>query len=264
MELHLAAFFGFLLATLAVTSFGAPVEQSIKNHSCGHAIRTASNTGNHGGRHGTAKLICGVGHQIALAMAHFNKEKKIINNYYNEVQPIQKESFMYDWLPQNQSVWYRKETRSIKRGMKVKKVFEKFMSSLQIFSATFEELKKFRLGEKEEKEEKDRYNIIDNIHTELIRVLCEVEWTLMCLNAIPPEGKAENILSKTENWNKNPKGTMLKVQDWGVILFFKAYLKDWEAIVNSLKKKNSCKLTAHNNKEKKSKKQKTKGKNHAS
>ena len=44
------------------------------------------------------------------------------------------------------------------------------MSSLQIFSATFEELKKFRLGEKEEKEEKDRYNIIDNIHTELIRV----------------------------------------------------------------------------------------------
>jgi len=84
-RLFFTAFFGFLLATLAVTSFGAPVEQSIKNHSCGHAIRTASNTGNHGGRHGTAKLICGVGHQIALAMAHFNKEKKIINNYYNEV-----------------------------------------------------------------------------------------------------------------------------------------------------------------------------------
>jgi len=55
-------------------------------------------------------------------------------------------------------------------ALQVKKVFEKFMSSLQIFSATFEELKKFRLGEKEEKEEKDRYNIIDNIHTELIRV----------------------------------------------------------------------------------------------
>ena len=39
--------------------------------------------------------------------------------FLSQVQPIQKESFMYDWLPQNQSVWYRKETRSIKRGMKV-------------------------------------------------------------------------------------------------------------------------------------------------
>jgi len=79
------AIFGFLLATLAVTSFGAPVERRILNHSCGRAIWDKSNTGKPGVRHGVAQLIKAVENQIAVAIRHFKDEKKNINDYYKEV-----------------------------------------------------------------------------------------------------------------------------------------------------------------------------------
>jgi hypothetical protein len=80
-----SAIFGFLLATLAVTSFGAPVEPSIWNHSCGHGVMTASNTDRLRVRHGVTKLIKVVKDQIAVAITHFKKEKKNINEYYKGV-----------------------------------------------------------------------------------------------------------------------------------------------------------------------------------
>ena len=80
----------------------------------------------------------------------------------------------------------------------------------------------------------------------------------MCLNETTPEGEGENVLSKTNHWNKNPNATFLPVQDWGVISFFEAYLKHWKVIVNKLNKVNGC-----TNKKKKSNSQKTKGKKHA-
>jgi len=79
------AIFGFLLATLAVTSFGAPVERSIWNHSCGYAMKAESNTGILGVRHGAAKQINVVGNQIAIAISHVNTKRKIINKFYNAV-----------------------------------------------------------------------------------------------------------------------------------------------------------------------------------
>lgn len=262
MELHLAAIFGFLLATLAVTSFGAPVERSIWNHSCGYAMKAESNTGNLGVRHGAAKQINVVGNQIAIAISHVNTKRKIINKFYNDVVHMEKKTYNYDWLPENGTAWYLKEACSLKRDTKVKKVFQKFKSSLQIFTATFEEMKKFGQDE-EEKNKKDRSVIIDNIHAHLTQVLCEVEWSLMCLNATKPEGEAENFLSK-KIWNESLKGTMLILQDWGVFLYLEEYLKEWKVIVNSLKKKNSCKWIEHTTKQKKPKRQKTKGKKHAS
>jgi hypothetical protein len=79
------AVFVFLLATLAATSFGAPVERSIWNHSCGHAVRTESHTGKHRVRHGVANMTEVVKRQIAVAITHFKNEKKIINTYYDGV-----------------------------------------------------------------------------------------------------------------------------------------------------------------------------------
>jgi len=85
----------------------------------------------------------------------------------------------------------------------------------------------------------------------------------MCLNENTPEGKGEHFLSKTNSWNKKPDATGLLLQDWGVFSFFEAFLKDWDVIINSLNKKNACKWTARATREKKPKRQKTKGKNHA-
>ena len=81
----------------------------------------------------------------------------------------------------------------------------------------------------------------------------------MCLNETTPEGKWENFVSKTEYWDKNPDTTALLKQDWGVISFFEAYLKDWDVILKSLNKENGC-----TTKKRKQKRQKAKGKNHAS
>jgi hypothetical protein len=84
----------------------------------------------------------------------------------------------------------------------------------------------------------------------------------MCLNATTPETVAEDFLSKTENWNNKARGTMVLMQDWGVMLFYEAYLTEFNVIVNSLNKGNACKGIIRTNKKKKPKKQKTKGKKH--
>jgi hypothetical protein len=83
------AIFGFLLVTLAVTSFGAPVERRTSNHPCGHAV----NTGKHGGRHGLAKMIDVVKCQLAIVITHFKDKtnNKTLNDYYVKV------SFRLKW-----------------------------------------------------------------------------------------------------------------------------------------------------------------------
>jgi hypothetical protein len=85
--LFFTAVFGFLLATLAVTSFGAPVERRTSNHSCGHAVRNESNTGKPGGRHGLAKMIDVVKCQLAIVITHFKDRRndKTLNDYYVKV-----------------------------------------------------------------------------------------------------------------------------------------------------------------------------------
>ena len=82
---------GFLLATLAVTCYGAPVERSILHHACGRAVRTEPKAGKPGGRHSLAKLICPVKEQMGIAVAYFKKENETINEYYKEV------SFRLKW-----------------------------------------------------------------------------------------------------------------------------------------------------------------------
>ena len=81
------AILGFLLATLAVTSFGAPVEgikQSILN-SCGETIKAKSKTSQPVVRHGATKLMNPVKHQMAVAITHFKEKKKTIDAYYKKV-----------------------------------------------------------------------------------------------------------------------------------------------------------------------------------
>ena len=77
--------FGFLLATLTVTSFGLPVYPGTWNHSCGHAVRNKSNSSRPEVRHGVAKMIGVVKYQIGVAISHLKSEKKNIRTFYNEV-----------------------------------------------------------------------------------------------------------------------------------------------------------------------------------
>jgi len=84
----------------------------------------------------------------------------------------------------------------------------------------------------------------------------------MCLNETTPQGEAGNFVPKKRNFNESATGTMLEVQDWGVILFFETYLKEWDVIIKSLNKKDSCKWIARNTKAKKPKTKKTKEKTH--
>jgi hypothetical protein len=85
------------------------------------------------------------------------------------------------------------------------------------------------------------------------QVLCEVEWALECLKTTIPERVGEDFISTKKEWVNNPDTTSLLLQDWGVILRFQKFLKDWNRIVDLLNEKTVCKRTPKNNKTKKTK-----------
>jgi hypothetical protein len=75
----------------------------------------------------------------------------------------------------------------------------------------------------------------------------------MCLNETTPEGKGGNFPTKTKQFDKTPSETYLLVQDWGIISFYKAFLRDWKVIVNRIDKVNGCLNKKGNSNSKKTK-----------
>ncbi|XP_021935780.1 uncharacterized protein LOC110837678 isoform X2 [Zootermopsis nevadensis] len=251
-----AVVFGVLVASLAVHSEGGPVNIRAWHHPCGHSVRADTNTGKHASRHGPSKLLKVVKTQIGVANKYFKNEEKNIVTTYKQVGLLKEELYRYDWLPQRQLNWYKNKIQCLEKSAKVKNVLQVLHSSLQNFSATFEELRKFNRPEiYPENIARIRKGVIKGIAQHLTQVLCEVEWALESLNISIPDRVREDFFSTEDKWDRSPDATGSLVQDWGVISLYKKFLGEWNLIIGKVMKKGVCKNSESVGKRKKKQRQ---------
>ncbi|KAG6795521.1 hypothetical protein HZU73_09304 [Apis mellifera caucasica] len=179
-------------------------------------------------RHSVHRTLKRVRTQLRVAQNHFRKHLDDVHEIYSKVYSL-KGQYRMPWLPEKEFEWYYREVWCLEKGKKADRALPHLYDSLQRFAITFHHLRTFRLKSNINVDlTMDRRNeIINQMHNEILRVLCEVETAILNLGLQVPAAHTAKIVTESSNWAKEADLTSMLIQDWGVIRLYQAFLKAW-------------------------------------
>ncbi|KAG7190463.1 hypothetical protein KM043_006567 [Ampulex compressa] len=180
-------------------------------------------------RHSVHRALKRVRTQLRVAQNHFRKDLKDVQKIYSKVYKVLKEQYRMDWLPEKQLEWYRREVWCLEKGKKAERALPRLHDSLQRFAITFYHLRAFHLKSNinADRTMNRRNEIIDGMHNEILRMLCEVETAILNLGLQVPTTHTALIVTESSNWAKEGDLTLMLIQDWGVLRLYQTFLNDW-------------------------------------
>ncbi|XP_053983362.1 uncharacterized protein LOC128878828 isoform X1 [Hylaeus volcanicus] len=180
-------------------------------------------------RHSVHRTLKRVRIQLRIAQNHFKMHLKDIHEIYSKVYKVLKEQYRMPWLPEKEFDWYYREIWCLEKGKKAGRALPHLHDSLQRFAITFHHLRDFYLKSdiNVDLTMNRRNEIINQMHNEILRVLCEVETAILNLDLNIPTKHKSKIVTESSNWAKEGDLTLMLIQDWGVIRFYQTFLNAW-------------------------------------
>ncbi|XP_076751252.1 uncharacterized protein LOC143423650 [Xylocopa sonorina] len=179
-------------------------------------------------RHSVHRTLKRVRTQLRVAQNHFKMNLKDVNEIYSKVKEL-KGQYRLSWLPEMEYKWYAREVQCLEKGKKADRALPHLHNSLQKFAITFHHLRAFRLISdiNADLTINRRNKIINQMHNEILKVLCEVETAILNLGLKIPTGHTARLVTESSNWAKEGDLTLMLIQDWGVIRLYQTFLKAW-------------------------------------
>ncbi|XP_012281364.1 uncharacterized protein LOC105700263 isoform X2 [Orussus abietinus] len=180
-------------------------------------------------RHSVHRALKRVRTQLRVAQNHFRKDLKDVHEIYSKVYKVLKEQYRMSWLPEKQLEWYHRELWCLEKGKKAERALPRLHDALQRFAITFHHLRAFELKSNINADltMRRRNRIIDGMHNEVVRMLCEVETAILNLGLQLPVSHKSVIVTESSNWAKEGDLTLMLIQDWGVLRLYQVFLNDW-------------------------------------
>ncbi|XP_025422840.1 uncharacterized protein LOC112692397 isoform X2 [Sipha flava] len=181
-------------------------------------------------RNSDIKILKKVRTQLKIARKHFRNNREIIAWLYKDVKTVMGTDYHYDWLPSYPLNWYKNHVEKLDKDTKMFTLLPVLRDSLVNFSVTFDQMRQFG-----ERKYMSNYTVIkrilDDLFNHLTAVLCEVETALRSASTwhhdwrVPHGAKA--VIVGGAGWNANPDHTAMVIQDWGVLIVYYRFLKEW-------------------------------------
>ncbi|XP_024084334.1 uncharacterized protein LOC106670540 [Cimex lectularius] len=172
--------------------------------------------------------------QVMITWNHINSFpslSKIICNKVSSLGPI----IRYDWLPSNQSFWYRKHVKCMDKKSKVTMLLPKLQDGLQRFSASFDKLKSYRSGLGLTFECRTRrQKVLDEISAKLNQLLYEVEKTMVDLKMQNEMAWLDEEVADSFMPDYGKDMTTTQLYDWGIISSYEIYIAEWQKIIRQV------------------------------
>ncbi|KAL1461230.1 hypothetical protein WDU94_013149 [Cyamophila willieti] len=156
----------------------------------------------------------------------------------------------FNWLPNKQMLWYRREVRCMTKVNKILTIFPVLASSLKNFTTTFKELSQLRgpcYATYSDHILNIRNNLMNNLYVDVKKVLCTVSEGLENFGCDIP--LAKSIDFRYPLWNANPDCTGLVTQDVIIIERYRQFLNTWKKILKLIfdsnkfkRQKTKCKI----------------------
>ncbi|XP_017761123.1 PREDICTED: uncharacterized protein LOC108551464 [Eufriesea mexicana] len=180
-------------------------------------------------RHSVHRTLKRVRTQLRIAQNHFRMHLKDVHEIYSKVYKVLKGQYRMPWLPEKEFEWYFREVWCLEKGKKADRALPHLHDSLQRFAITFHHLRTFRLKSNINADHtmNRRNEIINQMHNEILRVLCEVETAILNLGLQVPTAHTTKIVTESSNWAKEGDLTLMLIQDWGVIRLYQTFLNAW-------------------------------------
>ncbi|RLU25488.1 hypothetical protein DMN91_001644 [Ooceraea biroi] len=190
-------------------------------------------------RHNAHKVLKRVRTQLRVAQNHFRKDlKDIFEIYSKHFYKVLKRQYNMPWLPCMQLEWYYNNVSCLPKNQKAERALPQLHDALQRFAITFYSLQKYNLQSDIESAVTmiRRNEIIDGMHNEILRLLCEVETAIVNLGLKMPRTRTERVINK-KNWQEKGDLTRMLIQDWGVLKVYRIFLNDWMTVFRNATKK---------------------------
>ncbi|CAK9800771.1 hypothetical protein ANTPLA_LOCUS2557 [Anthophora plagiata] len=180
-------------------------------------------------RHSVHRTLKRVRTQLRVAQNHFRMHLKDVHEIYSKVYKVLKGQYRMPWLPEKEFEWYSREVLCLEKGKKADRALPHLHDSLQRFAITFHHLRAFHLKSNINVDltMNRRNEIINQMHNEILRVLCEVETAILNLGLQLPTAHTAKIVTESSNWAKEGDLTLMLIQDWGVIRLYQTFLNAW-------------------------------------
>uniref|UniRef100_A0A8D8WQ79 Uncharacterized protein n=1 Tax=Cacopsylla melanoneura TaxID=428564 RepID=A0A8D8WQ79_9HEMI len=138
----------------------------------------------------------------------------------------------FNWLPNKQFLWYKREVRCMTKVNKILTIFPILASSLKNFTTTFKELSLLRgpcFATYSDHILNIRNNLMNNLYIDVKKVLCVVSEGLENFGCDMPPTKSIDF--RYPHWNSNPDCTGLITQDVIIIERYRQFLSTWKKIL---------------------------------
>ncbi|XP_043508452.1 uncharacterized protein LOC122527924 isoform X1 [Frieseomelitta varia] len=180
-------------------------------------------------RHSVHRTLKRVRTQLRVAQNHFRMHLKDVQEIYSKVYKVLKGQYRMPWLPEKEFEWYSREVWCLEKGKKADRALPHLHDSLQRFAITFHHLRAFHLKSNinVDRTMNRRNEIINQMHNEILKVLCEVETAILNLGLQVPTAHTAKIVTESSNWAKEGDLTLMLIQDWGVIRLYQKFLNAW-------------------------------------
>lgn len=167
-------------------------------------------------------------------ISHLRELDRTITEVYPDISMMyQLSETRFDWLPDKQINWYRKEVRCMTKINKVLTVLPELSASLKNFSVTFKELSQLRgscYARISDPLLTVRNSLMSSLYLDTRKALCVVSEGLDNFGCNIKLGTA-TFDSRHPDWNSNPDCTGLITQDNIVIERYRKFLATWKKII---------------------------------